>query len=249
MLAGGLAILHGDSEVEAQPADVRERVRRIDRERGQNREHLLGEVSGQALLLVVRQIVPPDDRNAFGSQSGQDRVEEDEGVAARDLLGAARDERELRSWRQPVGGADRQAGLGATLEAGDAHHVELVEIRSEDGEELGAFEQRQRRVLGQREHPRVEVEPAQFAVEVAVRGQTVGDGLQRRGGGRGARRRGRTGSGRTVEAASSVAGCPGEPGRVGVDALVRGIAVFHTSIIPQFRNGGQSVGVRHPKSG
>ena len=90
----------------------------------------------------------------------------------RDLLGARADERELFARRQAVGGADRQAGLVAPLEARDPHHVELVEIRGEDREELGTLEQRQRLVLGECEHPRVEVEPAQFAVEVAILGQT-----------------------------------------------------------------------------
>ena len=59
------------------------------------------------------------------------------------------------------------------LRPGDAHHVELVEVRGEDRQELGALEQRQRRVGGQRQHPGVEVQPAQFPVEVAVLGQRV----------------------------------------------------------------------------
>ena len=58
---------------------------------------------------------------------------------------------------------------------GDPHHVELVEVRREDRQELGPLQQRQRRVGGQRQHAGVEVEPAQFAVEIAVFGQRVAD--------------------------------------------------------------------------
>ena len=97
-------------------------------------------------------------------------------MPAGDLLGALADAAQLLARRQAVGGPHRQAHLVAALEPGDPHHVELVEVRGEDRQELGPLEQRQRRVRGQRQHPGVEVEPAQFAVEVAVLGQGGGLG-------------------------------------------------------------------------
>ena len=51
----------------------------------------------------------------------------------------------------------------------DTHLEELVEVGAEDREELRALEQRQRRVLGEREDPRVELEPGELAVEIAGR--------------------------------------------------------------------------------
>ena len=92
-------------------------------------------------------------------------------VPAGDLLGAFADPAQLFARRQTVGGAHRQPHLVAALETGDPHHVELVEVRREDRQELRALQQRQRRVGGQRQHPGVEVQPAQLAVEVAVVGQ------------------------------------------------------------------------------
>ena len=65
------------------------------------------------------------------------------------------------------GGAD--AGRELFLQARDAHLEELVEVGAEDREELRPFEQRERRVLGEREHARVELEPGELAVEVAGR--------------------------------------------------------------------------------
>jgi len=44
---------------------------------------------------------------------------------------------------------------------------ELVEVVAEDREEFRPFEQRQFGIFGEREHTRVEVEPRQFAIEIA----------------------------------------------------------------------------------
>ena len=80
--------------------------------------------------------------------------------------------------RPPDVGRHREPGRDAALEAGDAHHEELVEVGGEDRQEVGALEQRDGRVLGQLEHALVEGEPAQLAVEVAVSGQrAVVDGV------------------------------------------------------------------------
>ncbi len=77
---------------------------------------------------------------------------------------------------EPVGGADGQAGALPALEAGDADHVELVEVAREDRQELDALQERERLVLGQFEHPGVEVQPGQLAVEEAIGRQPRGPG-------------------------------------------------------------------------
>ena len=109
------------------------------------------------------------------ASAGRTESQEHLRVPAGDLLGALADAAQLLARRQSVGRAHRQAHLVAAFEARDPHHVELVEIRREDRQELGALQQRQRRVGGQRQHPGVEVQPAQFPVEVAVLGQRVVD--------------------------------------------------------------------------
>ena len=55
----------------------------------------------------------------------------------------------------------------ACLQAGDADHEELVEVRRRDGGELDALEQRHRRVGGFLEHALVERQPRQLAVDEA----------------------------------------------------------------------------------
>ena len=67
--------------------------------------------------------------------------------------------------RAAVGRAHVQPAAAWPMQAGDAHHEELVEVRREDRAELHALEQRDVRVGGELEHARVEVEPRELAVE------------------------------------------------------------------------------------
>ncbi len=85
-----------------------------------------------------------------------------------DLLGLLADPAQLLARGQTVRGAHRQTHLVAPLQPGDANHVELVEVGGEDGQKLRPLQQRQRGVGGQRQYARVEVQPAQFPVQVAV---------------------------------------------------------------------------------
>ena len=68
-------------------------------------------------------------------------------------------------------GGHRKARGDAALEAGDADHEELVEVRGEDREEADPLQQVQVRVLGELEHAGVEVQPAQFPVQEPVVGE------------------------------------------------------------------------------
>ena len=68
-------------------------------------------------------------------------------------------------------GRDGEPGRDAALQARDADHEELVEVGGEDRQEVGALEDRDGVVLGELEHPLVERQPAQFAVEEPVGGQ------------------------------------------------------------------------------
>src|SRR5699024_5824007 len=67
------------------------------------------------------------------------------------------------------------SGLVTTFQAGDADHVELIEVRREDREELGPLEQRQALLGREREHAGVEIQPAELTVQVPVSG--AGEGL------------------------------------------------------------------------
>jgi len=120
------------------------------------------------------------------------RVQEHLGVPLGQRLAALGDPGQLLARGEPVGGADRQPCLVPALEPGHPDHEELVQVGGEDGQELGPLEQRLAGVLGQGEHPCVEVQPGQLPVQVTVVRQVV---AYLRGGGRGRRRRVRLGGG------------------------------------------------------
>ena len=178
LLAAGLGVADADREVEREARDVGERVRGVDRERHQHREDL-----GLEVLVDTRSrsssssCVPGDDLDAGIRQRGPhlrgpgirvpqlQRVRVGGDVGEHLLRGAA----DVRRHGEP--------GDDAALEAGDAHHEELVEVAREDREEVRPLEQGQGRILGEFEHALVEGEPAQLAVEVAVVGQLRVEGL------------------------------------------------------------------------
>ena len=71
--------------------------------------------------------------------------------------------------REPVGLARVDAGVHLVVEAGHAHHEELVEVVRVDREELHPLEQRRALVLGQLQHALVELEPGDLAVHEQLR--------------------------------------------------------------------------------
>ena len=66
---------------------------------------------------------------------------------------------------QPVRVGTRLPFGQQQLQAADAHHRELVQVRRRDREELEPFEQRDRRIAGLIQHPLIELQPTQFTIE------------------------------------------------------------------------------------
>ena len=79
---------------------------------------------------------------------------------------ALADQRDRLRGDAPVGPGVLDARVDLVAQAGDAHHVVLVEVRRVDRAELHALQQRDPLVLGQLQHALVEVQPGQLAVEI-----------------------------------------------------------------------------------
>ena len=101
--AAGLRVADDDRQVQAEPGDVGERVRRVDRQRGQHREDLRGEVLGQPLPVLGVDRVPAQDPDAGLGQRRRDVVGEAAALPVDQLLGARGDQRQLLARGQPVG--------------------------------------------------------------------------------------------------------------------------------------------------
>ncbi len=169
--------LKGQRETEI--GNERERVRRIDRDRRQHREDFLAEQSLQIFHLVGAEVIRFVDHHVLGEQLLAQRLPL---VLLLELqmLGQRRDFLELLARCQPVRALRRDAGTDLPLEAGHAHHEELVEVVGRDRDEPHPLEQRVVGVPGLLQHPHVELQPTDFTVDEAGRAvpQRLGVGLR-----------------------------------------------------------------------
>ena len=173
VLAARLGVLEQHREVERQAGDVGERVRRVDGERREHGEDALGEEVVEGLTVVLVEVVPAHDGDALLLEGRTHVVLEDAGVLLHQLVREPGDALDELARLEPGGGAHGQPGGDAALEARDADHEVLVEVVGEDREEAGALEERHGGVHGELEHPLVELQPGQLALEVAVCRQVV----------------------------------------------------------------------------
>ena len=165
---GGLLLLllgELDGERERQVRDERERVRRVEGEGRQDREHDALEVRRQLLAALGLDLLPAENatRPRRASAAGRPGAcHREVGVAVHDLA----DHPQLLRRGEPVGAALGDGGLELLVQARDADHEELVEVRVEDREELHPLEERPARVERLLEHAPVEREPRDLAIEV-----------------------------------------------------------------------------------
>ena len=161
-----LRVAHEHREVQREVRDVRERVRRVDRERREHREDLGLEHLGE-LGAVVGGRDRPSSRSGCRRPRGRARSPCVNVAAwrAQSSSAYARTARSCSPESRPSGERVRMPASNCSWRPGDAHLEVLVEVLGEDGEELGPLEQRQLRVLGEREHAGVEVEPRELAVQ------------------------------------------------------------------------------------
>ena len=160
-------------QVERQVRDVRERVAGVDGQRREHREDPLLEHLDRGTRRRRRRARPSREarcRPRPGRASTWSRKMRSAWSASSSTRVADR-ERAAAAGVRPSGLSCADAGRDLVLEPGHADLEELVEVLAEDGEELGPLEQRHRRVVGQGEHPGVEVEPRQLAVRGSGRGQ------------------------------------------------------------------------------
>ncbi len=168
VLLARLGVDEDDGEVEREPGDVGERVRGVDRQRGEDGEDLVGEQPAQLRALVLGQLVPAEDVDALLLEGRLDLVSVDLGLHVEQLVGDERDLLEDLARLEARRGAHGDARGDPSLEPGDADHEELVEVRGEDREVAAPLEEGDRLVGGELEHPLVELQPRDLAVEEAV---------------------------------------------------------------------------------
>ncbi len=159
-----LRVQQADGKRQRHRADVRERVSRSNCKWRQNREDLLHKPLAQPGVMLGNRRVLQDRDVARGERGAQLRpghrvfCDELEDAFARGL--------ELLSRRQPVGRGLARPEAVLLAQPGHSNLEELVEVRREDRKESRALECRVALVTRFIEDARVELQPAELAVDV-----------------------------------------------------------------------------------
>ena len=153
---------------------------RVDCERRQDREDAVAVGRADPFLLLGAQRVPGEEVDALRSKGRDDSVMVGRGVAPHEFLARREAPGEDVARAHAARGGDGHAGGDTTLEAGDAHHEELIEVAREDREEACALQQRDGVILRELEDTGVERDPGELTIEEPVDGQDALLGVERR---------------------------------------------------------------------
>ncbi|MNN37108.1 hypothetical protein D3C81_1510390 [compost metagenome] len=177
--AEGVDTLELDDEVEALVHQQRERVGRVEADRGDDRRDLVAEIATDPGLDLRRPVPAADEADLVLLQLRQQHVVEDRVLALDLLVHQLADPRQHLLRLQAVG-AGQLAGEGdLLLQPGDADLEELVEVAGEDQQELQALEQRGGLVERLLQDADIELQLRQLAVDVQAAVIQTGRGGQR----------------------------------------------------------------------
>ena len=161
--------LQGDDEVQRLVRDPRERVRRIEPDRRQDREHFAVEVVLDPLALLRGPVPPLDQLDVLRLEGGEDLVVEDAVLLFDQSVRALGDHHQECARRETV--CRQQSDLigDVLFDPRDANLEELIEVRGRDRQEAQALEERDARIARELQHAVVELEQAELAIEVERR--------------------------------------------------------------------------------
>src|SRR5215210_2125936 len=166
-------VLDYDQEVQREVGDVREGVRGVYCERGENRQDVPGEELPELLLLPLEEVTVGGELNTLFFQRGQELVLQYLPLFGEEPLGVVVDAVQLLLGGHPIRHGIRQLGGDLMLEPGDPDHKKLVEVGLRDGDEPHPLQQGMPLVLRLRQHALVKAEPAELAVYVQRRVREV----------------------------------------------------------------------------
>ena len=131
-----------DAERQREVGDVGERPPEADRQRRQHREDLAAEALVERLALLRADLVDADDADAVLGQRRAQVAVEHRRLALEVLAHRRADQLDRLARRAPVLQRRLDPGVDLVVQARDADHEELVEVRGGDRAELHALQQR-----------------------------------------------------------------------------------------------------------
>ena len=164
-----VGVTHRHQQIERQVGNERERVRRVHGLRRDQRKNVLQIILAHLLALFLGQPLVAAQNDALllqqTMQLGRQQplllhdVAHHRQALAHLLLGATAVHRQFPNPRTDL-----------LLEATDALHEKFVQIGTDDGQKLDSLQQRVTRVLGFVQHPLIEGQPSQLAVQIPFGG-------------------------------------------------------------------------------
>jgi hypothetical protein len=139
----------------------------VDCKRGEDREDPVLELRIDVIPVVVIERPVIREAKSHLAEPCDDGLERAH-LTCREIDRAALYLVELRVHGHPVRTQRGDTGAALLDQSPDADLEELVEVATRDGKELRTFEERAGGVLGEFEHARVEVEPAEVAIDVSM---------------------------------------------------------------------------------
>ena len=156
-------------EAERQVGDVGKRPSRSDRQGGERREDDSPEVQRQLRALALVELLNADHVDVLLGQRRTQLAFEAVAQARSQPQHLLADQGDRLRGGEPVLAGGSHARVDLVVQAGDAHHVVLVEVGRVDRAELDPLQQGFRLVLGELQHAVIEVEPGQLAVDIQRR--------------------------------------------------------------------------------
>ena len=160
---------HEDGEVHAQVGDMREGVSGVEGQRRQRGQHLLAEVATHELPLPGPEVVMVEEKDSLPLESRADVNRPAPLVLLECRQQLSADLVELFRGSHPVGRSLDHSRKLLLTQSGHPDHEELVEVAGEDRHELRSLQQKPGVVVGLLENALVELQPAEFAVQVEAR--------------------------------------------------------------------------------
>ena len=168
MVAAGR--LDAKNQVEAFVVDMRDRVGRVDRQRGQDRKHLGMKIAVEKAGFLEGQIGGIGQDQPVIFQQRADFRAPHVVLAIDEIVGEPRHLDQSGLWSQAVGRRvlGFEFAVDLILQAGDAHLEKFVEVGCRDGQEPQTLQRFHRLVACFLQHALVEPQPAEFAIDVQV---------------------------------------------------------------------------------
>ena len=162
----GVGALERDNDIEGLVSELGEGMGLVKRQRREHRIDLLAEIRPDPVQLRLRQVVGRAELDALPGERRDEPVKPTVVLVLDHRCGHRVDPAQLLHGRQPVRAELGETGVDLLHQARNPDLEKFVQVGAHDGQEAHALKERMAVALGLLEHPAVEREPAQLAVEI-----------------------------------------------------------------------------------